>query len=58
MQKETVEEFSAKRVLVTGGTRGIGEALVKRFRQGGGNVMTTGRSLPTGDASDQLYKPM
>ena len=51
MQKETAQEFSAKRVLVTGGTRGIGEAIVKRFRQSGGNVMTTGRSLATADAS-------
>jgi NAD(P)-dependent dehydrogenase (short-subunit alcohol dehydrogenase family) len=56
MQKETAQEFSAKRVLVTGGTRGIGEAIVKRFRQSGGNVMTTGRSLPTDDASGQFVQ--
>lgn len=39
-------EFTGKRVLVTGGTRGIGEAIVRRFRQGGATVLTTARRAP------------
>ena len=40
------EEFQGKRILVTGGTRGIGAAIVDRLSNGGGKVRTTGRSLP------------
>jgi len=40
------EEFAGKRILVTGGTRGIGEAIVHRLRHGGGQVIATARSLP------------
>lgn len=38
-------ELSGKRVLVTGGTQGIGEAIVKRLRRAGATVITTARSL-------------
>ena len=41
-------EFSGKRILVTGGTKGIGEAVVNRLQVGGGKVLTTARSLPAG----------
>ncbi|WP_321472630.1 SDR family oxidoreductase [uncultured Paludibaculum sp.] len=44
-----VEEFSGKRVLVTGGTKGAGEAMVRRFLQSGALVATAARSaLPEG----------
>lgn len=43
------EQFSGKRVLVTGGTKGMGEAMVRRFLLAGAAVATTARSpLPDG----------
>jgi len=46
-------ELSDKRALVTGGTKGIGEAIVKQLRQAGATVMTTARSKPANlDQSD------
>ena len=43
------KEFKGKRVLVTGGTKGMGEAMVRRLTMGGASVATTARSpLPKG----------
>jgi NAD(P)-dependent dehydrogenase (short-subunit alcohol dehydrogenase family) len=42
-------EFTGKRILVTGGTRGIGEAIVNRLIRGGGTVLTTARTIPAGN---------
>ena len=39
-------EFNEKRIVVTGGTRGIGEAIVNRLVRGGGAVIATARTLP------------
>src|SRR5258708_584275 len=39
-------EFAGKRILVTGGTRGIGEATVSRLLLGGGRVLSTARTTP------------
>lgn len=37
-------EFAGKRVLVTGGSRGIGAAIVRQFLDAGAEVLTTARS--------------
>ncbi|MBS0660509.1 MAG: SDR family oxidoreductase [Verrucomicrobia bacterium] len=37
------DEFTGRRVLVTGGTKGAGEAMVRRFAAGGAQVVTTAR---------------
>jgi NAD(P)-dependent dehydrogenase (short-subunit alcohol dehydrogenase family) len=49
-------DFNDKRILVTGGTRGIGAAMVDRFQRGGGKVITTGRSLPSDGSSEQFVR--
>jgi len=38
--------FAGKRVLVSGGTKGLGRATVDRFLAGGGRVITSARSNP------------
>jgi NAD(P)-dependent dehydrogenase (short-subunit alcohol dehydrogenase family) len=46
-------EFAGKRTLVTGGTKGIGEAIVRRLQSAGASVATTARApLPRGQAPD------
>src|ERR1043166_5737802 len=49
-------EFTGKRILVTGGTRGIGEAIVNRLVRGGGTVLATARTIPTGGNSEQFIQ--
>ena len=39
-------DFSNKTVIVTGGTRGIGAALVERFSEAGANLLFTGTKAP------------
>jgi NAD(P)-dependent dehydrogenase (short-subunit alcohol dehydrogenase family) len=46
-------EFSGKRVLVTGGTAGIGKAVVSRLLEGGAKVVTTARKKTMGDENLQ-----
>src|SRR5258708_39494095 len=44
---DTTNELDGRRVLVTGGTQGMGAAIVKRLRSAGARVMTAARSVPT-----------
>src|SRR5215475_6611844 len=47
-------EFTGKRILVTGGSKGIGEAIVNRLRRGGGAVLAVARSIPA-DCDPQQF---
>jgi NAD(P)-dependent dehydrogenase (short-subunit alcohol dehydrogenase family) len=49
------DEFKGKRVLVTGGTKGVGEAIVHRFQLSGALVATTARSQSLRDQTANLF---
>src|ERR1043165_7662915 len=49
-------EFTGKRTLVTGGSKGIGEAIVNRLRRGGATVLATARSIPAGGNPEQFIQ--
>jgi len=49
-------EFTGRRILVTGGTRGIGEAIFNRLMRGGGRVLTAARTIPTGGNPEQFIQ--
>ena len=49
------DELSGKRALVTGGTKGMGEAIVRRLRRAGAAVITTARTKPEGLRSPELF---
>lgn len=40
------QELDSKRVLVTGGTKGIGQAIVNRLLKAGATIITTARTVP------------
>lgn len=48
-------EFADQRVLVTGGTKGAGAAMVRRFVAGGARVATTSRSARPEDFSGEAF---
>src|SRR5256885_9055373 len=48
-------ELSGRRALVTGGTKGMGEAIVKRLRLAAATVITTARTKPDELQSPELF---
>ena len=48
-------EFEGKRVLVTGGTKGMGQAIVKQLSEAGATVLTTARSMPSHPEESVLF---
>ncbi|SEL61284.1 SDR family oxidoreductase [Nitrosovibrio tenuis] len=48
-------ELQGRRALITGGTKGIGEAVVARLREEGAEILTTARSRPGNLAPDVLF---
>jgi NAD(P)-dependent dehydrogenase (short-subunit alcohol dehydrogenase family) len=49
-------EFAGKRILVTGGSKGIGEAIVNRLRRGGGDLLATARNIPAGSDPERFIQ--
>jgi len=49
------DEFKSKRVLVTGGTKGIGQAIVRRFQLSGASVALTARSPSAGVRNSAFF---
>ncbi len=49
-------EFTGKRVLVTGGSKGIGEAIVNRLRRSGATVLATARTVPADRNPEQFIQ--
>ncbi|MDB6084031.1 MAG: short chain dehydrogenase [Gammaproteobacteria bacterium] len=48
-------ELNGRRALVTGGTKGVGEAVVTALRDAGARVLTTARSRPESLAQPDLF---
>src|SRR5258706_2964154 len=48
-------DFDGKRVLVTGGTKGIGQAVAARLRDGGAKLLSTSRARPADLAARDLF---
>ncbi|HWY49485.1 MAG TPA: SDR family NAD(P)-dependent oxidoreductase, partial [Bryobacteraceae bacterium] len=53
----SADEFADKRVLVTGGTRGIGAAVVRRFQLAGARVAATARPASAQAVDGILFIP-
>ncbi len=50
------DEFLGSRILVTGGTRGVGQAVVARLKRAGGSVMTTARGDGEATMADHFVR--
>jgi NAD(P)-dependent dehydrogenase (short-subunit alcohol dehydrogenase family) len=54
--KAETTEFRGRRTLVTGGTKGIGAAIVDRLIRGGADVIATARSVSQGTPADRFIQ--
>ena len=48
-------EFTGKRILVTGGSKGIGEAITNCLRRGGGTVLAIARTILPVDGDPEQF---
>jgi NAD(P)-dependent dehydrogenase (short-subunit alcohol dehydrogenase family) len=48
-------ESNGKRALVTGGTKGIGDAIVRRLAAGCARVATAARETPSSDQQAEMF---
>src|SRR5215813_6973274 len=55
MEIKSIDGLSRKKAFVTGGTKGIGDAIVKRLRHAGITVITTARTVPQNLDLPQLF---
>jgi NAD(P)-dependent dehydrogenase (short-subunit alcohol dehydrogenase family) len=55
MTSTPIDDFAGRRALVTGGTKGMGEAIVARLRAGGASVFTTARRAPAEFEGSDLF---
>ena len=54
--KAETTEFKGRRILVTGGTKGIGAAIVDRLIRGGGNVIAAARTVSEETPADRFVQ--
>ena len=52
------QEFAQKRVLVTGGTKGTGKAVVERMLAAGATLITAARGDKPDDIASECYVPV
>jgi NAD(P)-dependent dehydrogenase (short-subunit alcohol dehydrogenase family) len=54
-EESNLKDFAGKTALVTGGTKGMGQAIVRRLTAAGATVITTARSVPDTMSSPELF---